>query len=168
MPSATRPAVPLDRILVETDSPYLSPQPVRGRPNQPAHLAWTTQSLPGTLGLAPAELATITTANATTPVCTARGRAPLRGVRSSRGICRNRHDCCNPHKRNESRPEIVAGIGIFRLDEVRGLVFNSEWGERPACLRDVAWTYLATQIASSDAFRRPRFMPGVYAHNESG
>jgi TatD DNase family protein len=56
--------VPLDRILVETDSPYLSPQPVRGRPNQPANLAWTTQSLAGTLGLSPGELAAVTTANA--------------------------------------------------------------------------------------------------------
>ncbi len=56
--------IPLDRILMETDSPYLSPQPVRGRPNQPAHLSWTTQSLAGTLGLTPGELATITTANA--------------------------------------------------------------------------------------------------------
>ncbi len=38
-------AVPEDRILVETDSPYLSPQPVRGRPNEPAHLVHTIASL---------------------------------------------------------------------------------------------------------------------------
>ena len=57
-------SVPLDRILIETDSPYLSPQPVRGRPNQPAHLAWTCEILARTLGLSPAELATATTANA--------------------------------------------------------------------------------------------------------
>ncbi len=56
--------VPLDRILVETDSPYLSPHPVRGRPNQPAHLAWTTQFLAERLGLPVEELARITTANA--------------------------------------------------------------------------------------------------------
>jgi TatD DNase family protein len=56
--------VPLDRILIETDSPYLSPQPVRGRPNQPAHLSWTCQSLAQTLGMPPADLATLTTANA--------------------------------------------------------------------------------------------------------
>ena len=37
--------VPLDRMLVETDSPYLSPHPARGRPNQPAHLVWTMQYL---------------------------------------------------------------------------------------------------------------------------
>src|SRR5581483_617845 len=29
--------VPADRVLVETDSPYLAPQPVRGRPNEPAN-----------------------------------------------------------------------------------------------------------------------------------
>jgi len=34
-------AVPDDRILVETDSPYLSPQAVRGKPNEPAHLVHT-------------------------------------------------------------------------------------------------------------------------------
>jgi len=56
--------IPLERLLVETDSPYLSPQPVRGRPNQPSHLAWTAQHLAQILGLSPVELAKITTANA--------------------------------------------------------------------------------------------------------
>lgn len=56
--------VPLDRLLIETDSPYLSPQPVRGRPNQPAHLAWTADFLAGVVGLSPPEFASQTTANA--------------------------------------------------------------------------------------------------------
>jgi TatD DNase family protein len=34
-------AVPADRILVETDSPYLAPQPLRGRPNEPANVVHT-------------------------------------------------------------------------------------------------------------------------------
>ena len=38
-------AVPADRLLVETDSPYLAPQPVRGRRNEPAYLAHTVALL---------------------------------------------------------------------------------------------------------------------------
>jgi TatD DNase family protein len=38
-------AVAVDRILVETDSPYLAPQPVRGEPNQPANVVHTVRAL---------------------------------------------------------------------------------------------------------------------------
>jgi TatD DNase family protein len=38
-------AVPAQRLLVETDAPYLSPQPVRGAPNQPANAAMTAQAI---------------------------------------------------------------------------------------------------------------------------
>ena len=37
--------VPAERLLVETDAPYLSPQVVRGKPNQPAHVVSTAQAL---------------------------------------------------------------------------------------------------------------------------
>jgi TatD DNase family protein len=37
--------VPADRILAETDSPYLSPQPRRGRPNEPANVVHTLSTL---------------------------------------------------------------------------------------------------------------------------
>jgi TatD DNase family protein len=37
--------VPADRLLVETDAPYLSPQVVRGKPNQPANVVSTAQAL---------------------------------------------------------------------------------------------------------------------------
>jgi len=37
--------VPAERLLVETDAPYLAPQVVRGKPNQPAHVADTAQAL---------------------------------------------------------------------------------------------------------------------------
>jgi len=37
--------VPLDRLLVETDAPYLSPQVVRGKPNQPANVVHTAQAI---------------------------------------------------------------------------------------------------------------------------
>ena len=39
--------VPDDRLLVETDAPFLSPQPVRGKPNQPAHVVHTARALAG-------------------------------------------------------------------------------------------------------------------------
>ncbi len=37
--------VPAERLLVETDAPYLSPQPVRGKPNQSANVVMTAQAL---------------------------------------------------------------------------------------------------------------------------
>jgi TatD DNase family protein len=37
--------VPADRLLVETDAPYLSPQPVRGKPNQPANVVATARAI---------------------------------------------------------------------------------------------------------------------------
>jgi TatD DNase family protein len=37
--------IPAERLLVETDAPYLSPQPVRGKPNQPANVVRTAQAL---------------------------------------------------------------------------------------------------------------------------
>jgi TatD DNase family protein len=57
-------AIPADRILVETDSPYLSPQPARGRPNQPSHIAWTARFLAELRGVDPPNFARLTTANA--------------------------------------------------------------------------------------------------------
>ncbi|MDX6412084.1 MAG: TatD DNase family protein [Gaiellaceae bacterium] len=38
-------AVPADRLLAETDSPYLSPLPLRGRPNEPANVVHTVAVL---------------------------------------------------------------------------------------------------------------------------
>jgi TatD DNase family protein len=55
--------VPRDRILVETDAPFLAPEPHRGRTNEPAYTADTARSLADTLGLPAEELARITTAN---------------------------------------------------------------------------------------------------------
>ncbi len=56
--------VPLDRILVETDSPYLSPHPFRGRTNEPARVVLTARRLAEVRGLPAEELARITTDNA--------------------------------------------------------------------------------------------------------
>ncbi len=56
--------VPGDRILVETDSPYLSPHPLRGRRNEPANLVHTVACLAETRGQSPADFAAQTAANA--------------------------------------------------------------------------------------------------------
>ncbi len=56
--------VPEDRLLVETDSPYLSPEPVRGRRNEPAHLPHTVERLAGERGVTAGELAALTRRNA--------------------------------------------------------------------------------------------------------
>ena len=42
--------VPDDRLLAETDSPYLAPQPVRGRPNEPAYVVHVLATLAETRG----------------------------------------------------------------------------------------------------------------------
>ncbi|RME76420.1 MAG: TatD family deoxyribonuclease [Planctomycetota bacterium] len=57
-------AVPLERLLVETDCPYLAPQPVRGKRNEPAHVAHTARAIAEARGLAFASLARASTANA--------------------------------------------------------------------------------------------------------
>jgi len=48
--------VPADRILAETDCPYLAPQPVRGRENEPAYVTHTVAALAGARGEDAAEL----------------------------------------------------------------------------------------------------------------
>jgi TatD DNase family protein len=56
--------VPIDRLLVETDSPYLSPHPFRGKENEPARVAFTAAKLAEVRGIGLPELAEATTANA--------------------------------------------------------------------------------------------------------
>lgn len=55
--------MPANRILVETDSPYLAPTPHRGKRNEPAYVARTAAVLAEARGLEPAALADLTTAN---------------------------------------------------------------------------------------------------------
>src|SRR5918994_2710449 len=57
--------VPADHILAETDSPYLAPQPVRGQPNEPAHVRHTVAALASARGEDAEELAARIDANAT-------------------------------------------------------------------------------------------------------
>ncbi|MFZ1681459.1 MAG: TatD family hydrolase [Rhizobiaceae bacterium] len=56
--------LPRDRLLVETDAPYLAPVPHRGKRNEPAYVRRTAEVLADTLGLTLANVAEITTANA--------------------------------------------------------------------------------------------------------
>jgi len=56
-------SVPLDRLLVETDAPYLAPVPHRGKRNEPAFVAHTATSLAELKGVAVSELARATTEN---------------------------------------------------------------------------------------------------------
>ncbi len=55
--------MPLDRLLVETDSPYLAPVPFRGKRNEPAHTVHTAKILAGVKGITPETLAELTTTN---------------------------------------------------------------------------------------------------------
>ncbi|WP_426228461.1 TatD family hydrolase [Pararhizobium sp. DWP3-4] len=56
--------VPHDRMIVETDAPYLAPKPFRGKRNEPAYVAHTAQVLAETIGVSTEEIAAITTDNA--------------------------------------------------------------------------------------------------------
>ena len=55
---------PLDKILIETDSPFLAPIPHRGRPNEPAHVGLVGTAIADLRGLDVAEFASLTSANA--------------------------------------------------------------------------------------------------------
>ncbi|RMD88622.1 MAG: hypothetical protein D6813_11835 [Calditrichaeota bacterium] len=56
--------IPIERLLLETDSPFLSPQPKRGRRNEPAHLVFIAEKLAEIKGLELLQLAQATTRNA--------------------------------------------------------------------------------------------------------
>lgn len=56
--------IPPDRALVETDTPYLTPPPHRGQPNEPAWVTLVGEALARVWGLAPAEVAGVTSQNA--------------------------------------------------------------------------------------------------------
>ena len=55
--------IPADRLLVETDAPYLAPVPFRGKRNEPSYVAKTAAILAELRGVTPQALATLTTAN---------------------------------------------------------------------------------------------------------
>ena len=56
-------SLPNDRILVETDSPYLSPEPLRGKPNEPSHIIHTVNFLANLKAISSESFGETTTAN---------------------------------------------------------------------------------------------------------
>ena len=57
-------AVPADRLLLETDSPYLTPEPYRGKRNEPANLVHIAEAVAAVRGVTVADLAEKTGQNA--------------------------------------------------------------------------------------------------------
>ena len=55
--------VPLDRLLIETDSPYLAPVPYRGKTNQPAYVPFVAKQVADLKQVSQAEIAAVTSAN---------------------------------------------------------------------------------------------------------
>jgi len=63
-PKAVAKEVPLDRILIETDCPYLTPHPYRGTRNEPAYVKLVAEQIADLKGISYEELAEVTTKNA--------------------------------------------------------------------------------------------------------
>jgi TatD DNase family protein len=57
-------SLPMERLLVETDAPYLAPEPLRGKKNEPAYLPHTVACLAELRGMSTGEMASVTEANA--------------------------------------------------------------------------------------------------------
>jgi TatD DNase family protein len=60
---------PLDRLLLETDSPFLAPQAKRGSRNEPCHISYLVETISDTIGVTKAEIEDITTKNAKELFC---------------------------------------------------------------------------------------------------
>ena len=55
--------IPLDKLVLETDSPYLAPVPFRGKPNESSYLIYVAQKLAEIYNVSVEEIADVTTAN---------------------------------------------------------------------------------------------------------
>ena len=60
----TTSAIPTDRLLIETDCPYLAPHPMRGKLNHSGYLHYTAEAIADTIGFTPDEVAQLTCTNA--------------------------------------------------------------------------------------------------------
>ena len=59
------PQIPQEKLLIETDAPYLTPHPFRGKRNEPSYCTYVAEKMAALLGLSTDEIANLTTANAT-------------------------------------------------------------------------------------------------------
>lgn len=66
LPDVLAAAVPIDRVVVETDAPYLTPVPYRGKRNEPAYIPYIIEKLAAVYATTPDEVARVTTKNART------------------------------------------------------------------------------------------------------
>ena len=63
LPEVLPKVVPLDRIVLETDAPYMAPVPMRGQRNEPAYTSYVLSKLAESYGVSKEEVAAKTTAN---------------------------------------------------------------------------------------------------------
>lgn len=63
LPAVLPAAVPLDRIVIETDAPYMAPTPMRGKRNEPAYVAYVLQKMAESYGITTEEMARHTNEN---------------------------------------------------------------------------------------------------------
>ena len=56
-------SIPMNRILIETDSPFLAPVPMRGKTNEPSYIKYIIEYLSEFFSLSPIELSEITDKN---------------------------------------------------------------------------------------------------------
>jgi TatD DNase family protein len=63
LPEVLPAVVPLNRLVLETDAPYMAPVPMRGQRNEPAYVAYVLQKLAESYGVTPEELACATNQN---------------------------------------------------------------------------------------------------------
>ena len=64
VPKEVAKAVPLDRLLIETDSPYLTPEPYRGKRNEPIYVRYVAGTIAELRGISFEEVANRTSENA--------------------------------------------------------------------------------------------------------
>ena len=64
LPETLAEVVPLERIVLETDAPYMAPVPMRGQRNEPAFVAHVCKKLAEVYGVSEETVASVTTANA--------------------------------------------------------------------------------------------------------